>query len=628
MSLPADLDIEIISNFYSLVHCEQLFRELQDYKFQDLNLCFNGKSYTPRRKVLGFGDSGLSYAFSGTSVSALPWTPTLLDIKKDVENKTGQEYNYVFLNFYPDGFSRIGAHRDDESCLDPQSVIPTLSFGATRTMQFTRKGFPPHQTPLKNGSLLLMRPPTNHFFSHEITADPSVQLPRISLTFRKIAISSRKRTLEDCFSSQDSKRSSTSRHISSQDHIPDNDWLTKLYIDERSPPPKKSVCLKEWNLGYGFIVSVCPKCPKSFTRTDALTKHVATHNKPTKHSQLSNPTPAPVPKRQKPAKVSDVFFSKIFHPSDKAFGGKVAEQRWAEMMTHSLDSVNAAHSQPRQSSIESELANIMQKQAEKSNKILETLTEHVKSLSQIKNHQVTPAESARPRTYGNPIDTLLEPVPSADPEAISNLIAEFEAEIERVNLSLERVGGALGPVPQQDIGRIRGEYFEEIILRIRSASVGERRRLVSDVITPRDPSEIGSILAWLRTSVSSFHGFIFLFCVHDGDHSHVLMTAHFPTEPAGAGGANNLESLLPFDEDWERNPFLSGTLAKPPGSICSHITCFRKGYKEQKFSLEESGPHLRFRMQLYDTTDLDSPTNWWKHKSLEMDVGYEENSPL
>ncbi|KAG8176620.1 hypothetical protein JTE90_028602 [Oedothorax gibbosus] len=93
MSLPADLDIEIISNFYSLVHCEQLFRELQDYKFQDLNLCFNGKSYTSRRKVLGFGDSGLSYAVSGTSVHALPWTPTLLDIKKDVGNKTGQEYN-------------------------------------------------------------------------------------------------------------------------------------------------------------------------------------------------------------------------------------------------------------------------------------------------------------------------------------------------------------------------------------------------------------------------------------------------------------------------------------------------------------------------------------------------------
>ncbi|KAG8180610.1 hypothetical protein JTE90_018228 [Oedothorax gibbosus] len=111
-------------------------------------------------------------------------------------------------------------------------------------MQFTRKGFPPHQTPLKNGSLLLMRPPTNHFFSHEIIADPSVQLPRISLTFRKIAISSRKQTLEDCVSSQDSKRSRTSRQISSQDPLPDNDCLTKLYIDERSSPRRRACVLR------------------------------------------------------------------------------------------------------------------------------------------------------------------------------------------------------------------------------------------------------------------------------------------------------------------------------------------------------------------------------------------------
>ncbi|KAG8181437.1 hypothetical protein JTE90_015455 [Oedothorax gibbosus] len=67
---------------------------------------------------------------------------------------------------------------------------------------------------------------------------------------------SKKRTLEDCFSSQDSKRSTTSLQISPQDPITDNDWVTKLYIDDRSPPPKKSLCIKEWNLGFGFIISV------------------------------------------------------------------------------------------------------------------------------------------------------------------------------------------------------------------------------------------------------------------------------------------------------------------------------------------------------------------------------------
>ncbi|KAG8174963.1 hypothetical protein JTE90_002485 [Oedothorax gibbosus] len=73
---------------------------------------------------------------------------------------------------------------------------------------------------------------------------------------------------------------------------------------------------------------------------------------------------------------------------------------------------------------------------------------------------------------------------------------------------------------------------------------------------------------------------------------------------------------------------LSATLGRPPGSICSHITSFSRGYKDQRFSLEEQSPLFRCRLQMYDTTDLDSAANWWKHKSLEMDVGYVENSPL
>ncbi|KAG8171248.1 hypothetical protein JTE90_023990, partial [Oedothorax gibbosus] len=104
--------------------------------------------------------------------------------------------------------------------------------------------------------------------------------------------------------------------------------------------------------------------------------------------------------------------------------------------------------------------------------------------------------------------------------------------------------------------------------------------------------------------------------------------APFLMEPVGAAGGSNLGSLLPLGDDWEENPFLSGTLAKPPGTISSHITSFNRRYKDQRFSLEEQSPPFRFRLQMYDTAELDTPANWWKHKSLEMDVGYVENSPL
>ncbi len=248
----ADLDIENASNFYDPPYCDHVLQELLRYNYQDLSLVIKGKTYSPRRKVLAFSDSGLSYTFSGTSIFGSPWTPTLLDIKSDVEKKTGQDYNFVLLNYYPDGYAKIGAHRDNEVDLDPSSVIPTLSLGTRRTMKFMRKGFPPHQEMLENGSLLLMRPPTNQFWTHEIEADAAIDLPRISLTFRKIIKTSRKRTFDESFSSQGA---TASKRIVPDDSIPDKDWLTEMYVDE-TPRPDKSVCLKEWNFGYGFVVSI------------------------------------------------------------------------------------------------------------------------------------------------------------------------------------------------------------------------------------------------------------------------------------------------------------------------------------------------------------------------------------
>ncbi len=237
--MSSDLQIELVESFYDTAKSKQLLDEFLHYEYENLQLNFNGKAFTPRRKVLGFGDNGVNYAFSGTCVFARPWTSTLLDIKKDVEAKTEQEYNYVLLNFYQDGFAKIGAHKDDEAVLHPDSIIPTLSLGATRTMQFTRPKFQSSKVPLPCGSLLLMKPPTNRFWSHEIPAEPAISMPRISLTFRNIM--ERPRDIVE----YPLKRSS-------DDVIPEDDWMTRLY----APTKKISMCLKEWNLGFGFIVSL------------------------------------------------------------------------------------------------------------------------------------------------------------------------------------------------------------------------------------------------------------------------------------------------------------------------------------------------------------------------------------
>lgn len=242
--MSTDLNIELVESFYDAAKSQQLFDELLKYEYEKLQMNFNGKNFIPQRKVLGFGDTGVNYAFSGTCVFAKPWTPTLLAMKKDVERKTGQDYNFALLNFYPNGNAKIAAHKDDEKDLNPASIIPTLSLGATRIMKFTQTKFKPSKVPLASGSLLLMKPPTNKFWTHAIPAEPAVTEPRISVTFRNI-VERGQDIVEHPYKPPSRKRSF-------DEAIPEDDWLTRLY----APAKKTSECLKDWDLGFGFKVSL------------------------------------------------------------------------------------------------------------------------------------------------------------------------------------------------------------------------------------------------------------------------------------------------------------------------------------------------------------------------------------
>ncbi|KAG8182671.1 hypothetical protein JTE90_012907 [Oedothorax gibbosus] len=64
---------------------------------------------------------------------------------------------------------------------------------------------------------------------------------------------------------------------------------------------------------------VCPKCPKTFVRKDALTRHLATHNKPVKRPQPRPQPPASASgtKRQRAEKVSDVFTKRTIRPTEE-----------------------------------------------------------------------------------------------------------------------------------------------------------------------------------------------------------------------------------------------------------------------------------------------------------------------
>lgn len=117
-----------------------------------------------------------------------PWTPTLLAIKRKVEEPAGTRFNSVLLNLYRDEHDSVSWHSDDEPALGECPIIASVSFGATRTFQFKHKMHKDVRVSLDltHGSLLVMKGITQHCWLHRI---PKASRPcgaRVNLTFRLI----------------------------------------------------------------------------------------------------------------------------------------------------------------------------------------------------------------------------------------------------------------------------------------------------------------------------------------------------------------------------------------------------------------------------------------------------------
>jgi len=146
-----------------------------------------GKRLILRRLSAWYGDDSFEYTYSQVSHKALPWTPTLSKIKQEVERLSGASYNSCLLNFYHDGEDYMGWHSDDESELDPTGSIASVSLGAERKFAFKhRRTKKTVSTFLSDGSVLLMKPPSQEHWLHTLRKSKKVSEGRINLTFRKI----------------------------------------------------------------------------------------------------------------------------------------------------------------------------------------------------------------------------------------------------------------------------------------------------------------------------------------------------------------------------------------------------------------------------------------------------------
>jgi alpha-ketoglutarate-dependent dioxygenase alkB family protein 2 len=179
-----------IEHKLSVDYYESLFdKVLSDeiYRILDTSLEW---SNSKRNKYL-FGELGLIYtvAYRGNKshYEVEPWTSVkyLTNLKSIAEGITGEIYNVCVIQRYPNGAIGINPHKDKE--MIQGTTICGFSFGAVRTINLTAPKYmniKDVSINLAHGSLYVLNPPTNTYWTHEITKNKSISNSRISLTFR------------------------------------------------------------------------------------------------------------------------------------------------------------------------------------------------------------------------------------------------------------------------------------------------------------------------------------------------------------------------------------------------------------------------------------------------------------
>jgi alkylated DNA repair dioxygenase AlkB len=150
-----------------------------------------GKTHPIPRLTCWMGDPGCHYTYSGVSNTIQPWIPAVEAIREQVEAAVGSRFNSLLLNHYRDGRDKLDWHADDEPELDPERPIASLSLGAARSFRLkprrsSGRGVEVLVYELGHGDLLVMDPPTQLHWLHQVPQRLRVRERRINLTFRAI----------------------------------------------------------------------------------------------------------------------------------------------------------------------------------------------------------------------------------------------------------------------------------------------------------------------------------------------------------------------------------------------------------------------------------------------------------
>lgn len=128
-----------------------------------------------------------AYRYSGITLEPRPLTGMLAQLTDRLNEELDAAFNHVVLNLYRDGHDHVGRHTDCETQLGYEPLIASLSLGTERRFVIEPKGRGRRwRKTLASGSMLVMGGNLQHRFRHSLPRQPSVEGPRINVTWRRM----------------------------------------------------------------------------------------------------------------------------------------------------------------------------------------------------------------------------------------------------------------------------------------------------------------------------------------------------------------------------------------------------------------------------------------------------------
>jgi len=184
-----DADILYYPDFFRRKEAALFFEKLlNNTLWQQDDITVFGKTYKQPRLTAFYALNSNTYSYSGICMKPHGFTSELKEIKKSVESVCDVNFTSCLLNMYRNGKDSNGWHADNEKSLGQNPVIASVSFGAERMFHLKHRQNSElrHKIKLEDGSLLIMKGRTQHFWLHQIPKTKKEVGKRINLTFRVI----------------------------------------------------------------------------------------------------------------------------------------------------------------------------------------------------------------------------------------------------------------------------------------------------------------------------------------------------------------------------------------------------------------------------------------------------------